>query len=67
MIFGTGGITGSPAVCSGEQSDADCIDDWINGDFISGSPQKDESEKVEADSAERLCILWTFICTYYAD
>ena len=39
----------------------------INGDFISGSPQKDESEKVEADSAERLCILWTFICTYYAD
>ena len=43
------------------------IDDWINGDFISGSPQKDESEKVEADSAERLCILWTFICTYYAD
>ena len=55
------------AVCSGDQSDADCIDDWINGDFISGSPQKDESEKVEADSAERLCILWTFICTYYAD
>ena len=57
----------APAALPAVQPDTDCIDDWINGDFISGSPQKDESEKVEADSAERLCILWTFICTYYAD
>lgn len=45
-------------MCSGDQSDADCIDDWINGDFISGSPQKDESEKVEADSAERPYVFY---------